>query len=471
MQDTLPSTVSSMNPGRQSLSGTFTAKNDPQVPCFAMPYYDNPNFHGRETLLGQVGNALLPSNTTSSDESPVGLRSFALSGPGGLGKSQVAAKFVHRSRQAFDAIFWVHGDSIGKLRRSFGHFAVLLGLVDRDSTDAQDDVLTRDLVLGWLARPLKSYRRRENERVDDATWLVVFDNADDLNLLKEFWPHGSTGSILITSRVHLLPLRFFSNGDGAVIPPFDPDETAAFLLSVTKRENSDEDRACVHEVAERLGHIPLAVAQMAGSIVRRNITFAEFLEEYENPELRGVLFRQPVSNPGDKDYEHNLLSVWGLEKLQYGAGLLDVLAFLDPDGIPENVLQDNAVSLEMEGYPQSHASYAQARTELHDSSLIDRDRSAKKLVIHRLIQDTVRASMSKARYNQVFVSALQLISGVWPYEEEFGFIKDETSRWRMCNKLYPHVMFLMKLSGELDPPTRFTRPHVQPPKLVLEAAW
>jgi hypothetical protein len=269
----------------------------------------------------------------------------------------------------------------------------------------------------------------------------------------------------------LQELKFFTTGIGFVLPPFDTDETAAFLLKITDRENSDDDRASVKDVAERLGGMPLAVAQMAGSIVRRDITFAEILEDWENPRSHAALFRHSVANHGEHGYHHNLLSVWGLEKLEHSGGLLDVLAFLDPDGIPEDILQGDPVSTEIKGFPRTPIEYDDARQEPLRSSLVSRDRSAKTLVIHRLIQDTVRARMSDERYSAVFVSALQLISGVWPYEEEFGFIKNETYRWRQCNELYNHVLHLESLSARLTPPTKLSREHIQPPKLILEAAW
>lgn len=437
-----------------------------------MPYYDNERFHGREKLLNDIGAVLDPAAGSAFADDTEGLRSFAISGRGGMGKSQLAAKYVHRNKSVFDAIFWVHADTRSKLRRSFSRIAVNLGLVEEESTEAQDDVLTRDIVLGWLTRPLRSYKQRESEQVKEASWCVIFDNADEPALLEDYWPRDSTGAVLVTSKVPLQALRLFTAGPGIVMPPFDPEETAAFLLDITDRKNSAEDRAQVKNVARRLGNMPLAVAQMAGTIVRSNLTFAEFLEQYENPEMRDFFFRQPVGNKGDRREEQNFLSVWGFDKLKPGAsGLLDVLAFLDPDGIPENILQDNSVGVEMTGFPQSQPTYLEARTELLHSSLIDRDRDNKSIVIHRLTQETVRANLSPQRYSEVFVSALQLLSGVWPYEAEFGFIKDETFRWRECNELYKHVTCVEKLSPGLSPPTVFSTAHLQPPKLVLDAAW
>jgi hypothetical protein len=332
-------------------------------------------------------------------------------------------------------------------------------------------LMTFPIDFSWLAQPIISYRYREHEQAEEASWLVVFDNVDDPALLDDFWPGSSSGSILITSRLPLTELQFYSTMPGTVLPPFDLQETAGFLLKITARENDEEDRQAVSGVADILGGIPLAVAQMAGSIVRREITFAEFLQEYKDPRTHAELFRQPVSHKGTQDYKHTMLSVWGLEKLKYSAYLLDILAFLDPDGIPEYVLQSNDATTNMAGFPRSPKEYGDARTELLGSSLVLRDRTAKKLVIHRLIQDIVRAKMSDERYSIVFVSALQLLSGVWPYEEEFGFIKDETWRWRQCNELYKHVLHLKKLSERLTPPQTISKAHMQPAKLILEAAW
>ncbi|KAK5123908.1 hypothetical protein LTR85_002104 [Meristemomyces frigidus] len=375
-----------------------SAKNDPHLPCFVVPYGENPRFHGRKEILAQITDALDPQSGNVNAPDTAGLRSFVLSGPGGIGKTQLATQFVHEHRLSFDAVFWVYADDTRKLGRSFARIAVELGLVAEESAEAQDRVLTRDLVLGWLAQPYKSYKHWETGPVEEASWLVVFDNADDPALLDDYWPRSSSGSILMTSRVPLPQLQFYSTGPGCVLPPFSLDEAADYMLRITQREDDDEDRDSVNAVAQILGCMPLAIAQMAGSIVRRDITFAEFLQEYQDPWAQAELFSQTAGNRKAEGYEHNVSTVWGVKDLKHSAYLLDVLAFLDPDGIPEYILEANDATTDMKGFPRSKKEYGQARDELLQSSLVSRNRTEKKLVIHRLIQDTVRLSVMRADY-------------------------------------------------------------------------
>ena len=84
--------------------------------------------------------------------------------------------------------------------------------------------------------------------------------------------------------------------------------------------------------------------------------------------------------------------------------------------------------------------YSQARTELWKSSLISRDRGAKKIFAHRLIQDAARASMSDERFDLAFNFTLCLLSWAWPYKD-FGF-GNEQYRWAQCNEIYRHVLRL-----------------------------
>lgn len=433
------------------------------LPCFVVPYYQNERFFGRREVLDRIWNALNPR--------PGGLRSFALSGPGGIGKTQVATQFIYEHKSAFDAVFWVHASEMGKLRRSFAEIATVLGLVPADTAEAQDLLLTRDLVLDWLARPRVSDKTRDIGQTEQITWLLVFDNADTPQLLDDFWPRTATGSVLITSRDPFHELDDPPRSWTSLLDAFSTSETANFLLKITSRENDDEDRKFVVAVAEIIGGVPLAAAQIAGSIVRRDMTFAEFVQEYNDPRSHNELFRQPVGNKRKLGYEHTILSVWGIEKLKVSGDLLDVLSFLDPDGIPEQIFQDINITTDMEPFLDSQRSYEKARAELLQSSLVSRHRAAKMLVTHRLIQDTVRAWMSDKRYSTVCITTLQVLSGAWPYEEEFGFIKNETSRWLLCNELYKHVLYIRSLTTRLSPPLTISEPHIQPPKLILEAAW
>ena len=67
---------------------------------------------------------LLPPNK------PDRVRSFALSGMAGVGKSQTALEFVHKNLDRFKAVLWVSADGRQKLAQGFVEIARALGIFD-----------------------------------------------------------------------------------------------------------------------------------------------------------------------------------------------------------------------------------------------------------------------------------------------------------------------------------------------------
>lgn len=70
-----------------------------------------------------------------------------------------------------------------------------------DVGDARDPLLVRDLVKNWLEDPVKTYRQ-SNEDLDLATWLLVFDDVNEPEIVDAFLPSRcfGSGAVLITSR-------------------------------------------------------------------------------------------------------------------------------------------------------------------------------------------------------------------------------------------------------------------------------
>lgn len=348
------------------------------------------------------------------------LRTYALCGAGGMGKTQITIEFFYQRKGEFDAAFWVNADELSKLSQSFNDIAIRLGLVVLDSLDARDHILTRDLVLGWLAKSMKSYKHLDKMN-EKASWLLVFDNADNPEILNSFWPIHFSGSVLITSRDPLAKTYIYSQGGRMVLPPLKAQEATRFLLGTTGRTNDLDEHDSGDAVAKVLGGIPLVISQMAEVIARRDLSFNDFLAFYNAERVSTNLFKLQISQPNaDTGYEHTIASVWALDSLKKGSVLLKVLALLDADGIPEYILEDNKASHNLSDYPQDTTSYQEARAELLQSSLISRERNTKKIDIHRLIQDTARAKMSDSRFDENFSLTFCLVSAVWPYVE-FGF--------------------------------------------------
>jgi hypothetical protein len=89
-----------------------------QVPCFNLLIAENKRFFGREDVLSQLEDHLQPSSDAS------GIRSVALWGLGGVGKTQTALAYAYSKRGHLDAVFWISAESKLSLLQGFSRFAI-----------------------------------------------------------------------------------------------------------------------------------------------------------------------------------------------------------------------------------------------------------------------------------------------------------------------------------------------------------
>ncbi|GAB7348200.1 hypothetical protein MBLNU459_g6204t1 [Dothideomycetes sp. NU459] len=432
----------------------------PILPCYMLPSDRSQICFGRETVIGKIAAALVAPDASQplelSESGPrSGLRTLALCGPGGMGKTSVASGFVQKYKDQFDAVFWVHGDSRAKLLHDFRNIAIELGLVAKDSVDSKDQNLTRNLVKTWLIKPRRSFKPDKRLDALGARWLLVFDGVDDPELVSEVWPYGG-GSILITSRDSLA----FPNK--LELGPLDTAEAAQFLLRLTKKNDDPEERANAQAVAQRVGGFPLALSQMAGIITSRKWTFSAFLQAYDMRESKEMGAPQDVSN-------NRLASVWAFEDLKHGRQLLNNLSMLDPDGIPERLLMSRPKAHGFNPQLGTHILYQQAKIELLQSSLIFEHRGSRKLSLHRLVQDVARMQMTVQQYCSTFYECVHILSSAWPYEP-FGW-RHGVERWSACEELFPHIERLLDLADSVaDVDNGIDRPY-EFARLLTDAGW
>jgi hypothetical protein len=162
------------------------------------------NFVGRDEQLHQIEQTLQPSSTKKS-----GRKVFVVHGPGGMGKTQIAAKYARDHQEDYSAIFWIDGFSKGRLQQSFLDAArrlpenQLQANVAAELSSAKVDLrVVMEGVLQWLSLP------------GNWKWLLIIDNVDrefrgpgkdeeGFNP-KEAMPHSDHGAVLITSRLSSL---------------------------------------------------------------------------------------------------------------------------------------------------------------------------------------------------------------------------------------------------------------------------
>ena len=383
----------------------------PKIPAYLVPFDPGKNFFARSYALGAISDVLCPSPEVEQQAlKPLSFpRCFAVYGQGGIGKTQIAAQFVATHRQKFDAVLWVYAENANKISQDFQDIAVGLGLIPEDHVDAKDLSFCRDLLKRWLVNPLKTPGGGESSKKERASWLLVFDGVENGDILNDFWPYDGPGSILITSR------NPYSWSTSLELKPFTTAEATDYLLHITGREVTDEEKASAAEIAKRLGGLPLALTQMSSIIQHQKISFREFLRTYD---VRGQqeLLHRPLDNMRSRpaNYEHSMVSIWAFDSLGKGATLLNICAMLDPDGIPESLFEPGATENKHPDIAELWDEYRMARNELLARSLVTGNKKEKKLFVHRLVQDVLRSRMGTAQLRRVFLTCIRLLSSKWP---------------------------------------------------------
>ena len=208
-----------------------------------MPLRRNALFVGRgDTLLGlarTLGSAEAAGNVT------------ALTGLGGVGKTQLAVEFVHRYGRFFSGgVFWL----------SFADPLALPGEVAACG-EAEYQVLRPDFAKLPLAEKVSLARASWQ---DPAPRLLVFDNCEDAALLAEWLPASGGSRVLVTSRRRDWPSALGIHAHN--VNEFTRDESLALLTRHLPDLRPDD--ASLDALAAELGDLPLALHVAASYLAR-----------------------------------------------------------------------------------------------------------------------------------------------------------------------------------------------------------
>jgi hypothetical protein len=87
-----------------------------------IPYPRNAVFTGREEILARIHTQLQAGRTMALSQAQ------AISGLGGIGKTQIAIEYAYRYRHEYQAVLWVRAESRETLTSSYSVIANLLDL-------------------------------------------------------------------------------------------------------------------------------------------------------------------------------------------------------------------------------------------------------------------------------------------------------------------------------------------------------
>ncbi len=264
-----------------------------------------PMLAGREELLAGLHARL-------SEGAAGGPRIIALYGLGGAGKTSVAVEYAHRHQAAAGVVWQFPAEDSAVLAAEFARLAGQLG-AGGGLLDRRDPVASVHAVLAAAA----------------TAWLLVFDNAPDLESVRAFLPPAGNGGVLITSQSALWP-----PGQSMEVPVLGIGAAAGFLTART----GDPDERAARELADELGGLPLALEQAAAYVHATGNNLAGYLASFRQrrPALLGR--GEPTG------YGKTVATTWALafSRLEHSApgavGLLRLLACCAPEAVPWRLL-------------------------------------------------------------------------------------------------------------------------------------
>jgi tetratricopeptide (TPR) repeat protein len=364
-------------------------------PIWNVPYPRNPFFTGRDEVVKAIRTRLTQRRRAALAQ--------AISGLGGIGKTQTAVEYAHRYRDKYQAILWLNAESPLTLKADCGELARLMQLPHPENDLDQAVVALKQ----WLATQIG--------------WLLVFDNADDAAMLKPFLLGTAKGHILLTSRAQdFQDLEILNPVELEELPV---EDATAFLLKRCGREAAEADeRDAARELASELGRFPLALEQAAAYMAETKATFPRYLESYRTRGLKLIEARLPALGR----YAKSVANTWAanFEAVEAAspaaADVLRFSAFLAPDAIPFELLAQGASEL---GPPVGDAlAKANGDPLLVDDllrplvrfSLIRVDGHHATFGTHRMVQKVLESAMDDATRHLWAERAVRAVKRAWP---------------------------------------------------------
>ncbi len=386
-------------------------------PYWYVSHQRNPYFTGQEALLTQLHYQFGVNLSAAST------RIQAISGLGGIGKTQIALEYAYRHRDAYRAVLCVNADTRESLVVDYVALAAFLGLPEQG---AQDHRLAVEAIKRWL------------ETHDQ--WLLILDNADDVALVREFLPGAGHGHILLTTRAAAQG----SIAQGIEVQPMEEVEGTLFVLRRTKRlaphvlldQATPADRAAATALVQTLGGLPLALDQAGAYIEETGCGLSGYVQRYrtQHATLLQRRGRLVTGHPAP------VATTWSLsfEKIEHAnpaaADLLRLCAFLHPDAIPEEFITAGTTDLGsvLSGLAGNLIALDEAMETLHAYSLVRRNSETQTLSIHHLVQTVLRDAMPGDLQRQWAEQVVRAVQHVFPNPQE-------VDNWYHCQRAILHA--------------------------------
>ncbi|KAF3396373.1 hypothetical protein F1880_007322 [Penicillium rolfsii] len=315
-------------------------------------------------------------------------------GLGGIGKTQVALQFVYSVKADYPefSIFWVQSSSMETFELSCTEIERALGI--RQVQESNEDI--------------KILLRRHLSAKSAGKWLLIADNADDLDLLRgtdqtegllAFLPESDDGLTIFTTR-HGAVAQYLTGSDVVEIGIMARHETTDLL------EKSSLE----------LKYLPLAITQAAAYININKSSISEYLRLLKKTDQDAVTLLS--TDFSDKTRYRNLpntvAKTWTitfdkiLECDTLAADLLAYMYCIEWRAIPYSILPP----------AHSEARLVGAIGMLCSYSFLEKRDGDSKLDMHRLVHLATRIWVNQnGREEETRMAALKHLSEVFPSDD------------------------------------------------------
>ena len=329
-------------------------------------------------------------------------RRTVLVGMRGCGKTQLAAALAKQCEDAnWNLVVWINAASCESIQSDLVELAKQLGISTSDQP-------TQDQVIRSFLSCVKSAEPTDR--------LIIFDNVENIDDLRGLVPSGDGLRVVATT----------TNNTGwehqdwnrIKVEEFDRSESIDYLLTVT---NSD-DREAADALADRLGDLPLAIAQAAATASKKDLSVTRYLKRLESHRKEHAI--RPV--PGD-DYTTDVATaLWmavedaidSLEGAMKEAARrqLGALTLLAESGVPTRWLDPTIEQLYDADSPGTHRDSDEdahdALTELIHRSIVQQSADGSTTMLHRLQAQVLRESWTNDEHDEAHAAATDLLGSV-----------------------------------------------------------
>ncbi|MFZ2776405.1 MAG: NB-ARC domain-containing protein [Candidatus Rickettsiella isopodorum] len=356
------------------------------------------NFSGRKEVLHKLHKLLISNDnlavisqglsdlTLDEPDEPVSSSTTAaqtaLSGLGGIGKTQLALRYAELYAPYYDNnVIWINADTKGDVINSLKNLAVKLNLSEKNTLGTNKEFAE------LLSEIYQFFSNRKS--------LFIFDNVENYQEFEEFLPKsliGNTPVILITSRFNHWKNIF----QVLLLNVFNDQEALEFIKKELNINTSQQD-AKIKELTRLVQGLPLALQQAVAYItMQQNVdsTFEvdNYIEYFKTnaEKILNFKFSEYSNDPYFKavfiTWEITLGTIKNVKTIGKTAlNILNIMAYLYPD----NIKNDLFLNL----YPLEEVS--RAIHLLKSYSMINTGSQTDISIVHRLVQKVVRINLEK----------------------------------------------------------------------------